>query len=441
MEYNYKCSSLEHFRIDAIVYCHKCKRYMCNKCEQFHQENFINHQVFELDTRNKDFFCKEANHNEELKYYCKTHNILCCYKCIIQIKDEENGQHSNCEILSIKDIEKDKKNNLEENLLILDQLSHTIEESIKQLKSIFKLINDNKENFKSKIKAIFSEMNKIINDRKNELLLEIDNKFDTLYFKEDIIKESEKLPDKIKILLEEGMNVHNEWDDNKLCLLINTCLKIENNIKEINIIDDNLKKYKKFNFEIQFIPEEEEIKQFKETLKTFGKIDFKFSKFENNTEDTKDYSYECINNNALVAEVYEDTHEAKIDIILINNGKNIWTKNNTKLIYDKNSQIVGNEIKLGPQKPGETKKYKINLKNLNKFPVGEYKSSLVFSVDGNPFGEKLKVKIIIKDIKTIVEHFRNTFNLPEIDFSDEKLIEALKGNNYNEENSILSLIN
>ena len=439
MENNYKCSYPEHFKEDAIVYCPKCKIYMCNKCEQFHKENIINHQVFQLDTSNKEIFCKESNHNEELKYYCKTHNILCCYKCIIKIKDEENGQHCDCNILRIKDIEEDKKNKLEENLQILDDLSQNIEESINQLKSIFKLINDKKENFKLKIKTIFSEMKKIINDRENELLLEIDNKFDNIYFKEDIIKENEKLPNKIRILLEEGMKAENEWDYNKLSLLINTCLKIENNIKEINIIDDNLKKYKEDNFELQFNPGEEEIKQFMETLKTFGKIDYKFLEFENenNIEDIKEYSYECINNNkSLVAEVYEDTDEAEIDVILRNTGQNVWTKNNIKLIYDKNSEIVGNEIKLGPQKPGEKKKYKINLKNLNEFPVGEYKSFLVFSVDGNPFGEKLKVKIIIKNIK----HFRDKFNLPEIDFSDEKIIEALKENNCNEENAFLSLL-
>ena len=38
--------------------------------------------------------CKEKNHKEELKYFCKKHNKLCCVKCIAKIKDDENGQHS-----------------------------------------------------------------------------------------------------------------------------------------------------------------------------------------------------------------------------------------------------------------------------------------------------------------------------------------------------------
>ena len=54
--------------------------------------------------------CKENNHNEELIYYCKNHNKLCCSKCITKIKDEENGQHSDCTILNITEIEEEKKN-------------------------------------------------------------------------------------------------------------------------------------------------------------------------------------------------------------------------------------------------------------------------------------------------------------------------------------------
>ena len=444
-----KCSNEEHFDIDATAYCSKCRKLLCIGCEQSHKENNPNHKLFRLDnTLDKEILCKEANHNEELKYYCKTHNILCCCKCTT-LKDEENGQHYECQKYKIKDIEKEKRNNLEENLETLDALYPKIEDSISNLKAIFKLINENKENFKSKIKHIFSEITDIINNRKDELIKEIDNKFEILYFKEDIVKESENLPDRIKSLLEEGMNAKSNWDDNKLIILINTCLKIENIIKEINIINDKLNKYEKENYELKFIPKEEEIQKFKEKLKTFGKVDYNNLKNENNEEDKdeedikdiEEYSYQCIkNNNSLVTEIYEGTNEAVIDIMLKNTGKCVWTRFNTKLICDNNSKIVGNEIKLGPQNPGEKRQYKAIFKNVNKLSVGEYNIFLLFLANGNPLEEKLGVKIVIKDIKIAIKHLRDKFQLSEDEYSDEMVGEELKENNFNEENTFSELI-
>ena len=52
---------------------------------------FQNHQIFKL-RKYKDItdiftgFCKEKKYQVELKYFCKTHNILCCPECIAKIK-------------------------------------------------------------------------------------------------------------------------------------------------------------------------------------------------------------------------------------------------------------------------------------------------------------------------------------------------------------------
>ena len=35
-----KCSSKNHSEIDAIVYCQKCNKYFCNKCQNYHLEMF-----------------------------------------------------------------------------------------------------------------------------------------------------------------------------------------------------------------------------------------------------------------------------------------------------------------------------------------------------------------------------------------------------------------
>mgnify|MGYP006989009017 FL=1 len=56
--------------------------------------------------------CKVENHSDKLKYFCKTHNVLCCVACISKIKDDENGQHKDCNICLIDEIKDTKKNKL-----------------------------------------------------------------------------------------------------------------------------------------------------------------------------------------------------------------------------------------------------------------------------------------------------------------------------------------
>ena len=70
----------------------------------------------------------------------------------------------------------------------------------------------------------------------DELLLDIDNKFNDKYINEEIIKESEKLPNKIKISLEKGKIIDKEWNNNNklnLFLEMNTLIilfKLLNNL-------------------------------------------------------------------------------------------------------------------------------------------------------------------------------------------------------------------
>ena len=101
---------------------------MCNKCEKHHSELFLRHHQIKLD-KNKDIneiftgLCKEKNHSYELKYFCKTHNKLCCSECITKFKGEGHGQHTDCNICSIEDIKNEKKDKLKENIKSLGNLS------------------------------------------------------------------------------------------------------------------------------------------------------------------------------------------------------------------------------------------------------------------------------------------------------------------------------
>ena len=112
MENQRKCTLVEHKEICAIMYCPEYKIYMCNKCENYHSPWYKNHHPYKLN-KDEDIFtgyCKEENHFDELKYFCKTHNQLCCAACIAKINENGDGQHKDCDVCSIQKIKEEKKN-------------------------------------------------------------------------------------------------------------------------------------------------------------------------------------------------------------------------------------------------------------------------------------------------------------------------------------------
>jgi len=185
-----KCSSKKHDEIEAIIYCYECKIYMCNKCEKIHSELFQNHTKINVDKDIKDIFtgfCKEENHLEKLNYFCKTHNKLCCSSCIVKVKRKGNGQHTDCEVCNIEDIKDEKKSKLKENIKFLEDLSKNLQQIINELKEIFEKICENKESLKLQIQKIFTKLRNSLNEREDELLLEVDKQIDNIYFDEKII--------------------------------------------------------------------------------------------------------------------------------------------------------------------------------------------------------------------------------------------------------------
>ena len=193
-----------------------------------HSIIFPNHKIYNINKNLNQIFtgiCKEKNHSNKLNYFCKTHNVLCCVECITPIAEKDNGQHNNCIVYSLDEIKEEKKNKLNDNMKILEKLSSTINNSIKELKNIFDKINTRKENIKLKVQKVFTKLRNGINAREDEIMSQIDDKFDKFYFKEDNLKECNKLPNKIKVSLEKGKNIDNEWNKGQYQInsLINDC--------------------------------------------------------------------------------------------------------------------------------------------------------------------------------------------------------------------------
>ena len=181
---NKKCSSKKHGQTDAIYYCLECRVYMCNKCDIFHSDLFPNHNSYNIN-KNTNLFnsiCKEKNHTDFLNYYCRKHNELICVKCTSKIKGKGNGQHSDCNISFIEDIKEEKKSKLNQNIKYLEELSIGLEQSINNLNNILDNINIKKENLEKKIQKIFTKLRNALNEREDELLLDLDKIFDELRY-------------------------------------------------------------------------------------------------------------------------------------------------------------------------------------------------------------------------------------------------------------------
>ena len=82
-------------------------------------------------------------------------------------------------------------------------------------------INENKESLKLKIQKIFTKLRNALNDREDELLIEVDKQLDNLFLDENLIKEIEKLPNKIKSSLEKGKIIDKNWKEKELDSVIN----------------------------------------------------------------------------------------------------------------------------------------------------------------------------------------------------------------------------
>ena len=100
--------------------------------------------------------------------------------------------------------------------------------------------------------------------------MEVDKKFEDIYFDENIIKQLEKLPNKVKLSLEKSKNI--ESNINKSALFLNECIKIEKNISDINKIDDVVKKCQNSIKQEIKLDTNEQINLLIEKIKIFGKI-------------------------------------------------------------------------------------------------------------------------------------------------------------------------
>lgn len=119
----------------------------------------------------------------------------------------------------------------------------------------------------------------------------MDEKYEDLFFKEELIKNIEKLPQNIELSLEKVKNVNKFWNDkNKLSSLINACINLEKTMDNIN--EKIIKEKTNINVKIKLSLEEIQKISIMEQIKSFGNIfgdsyNYIFKKCPDNTKEDR----------------------------------------------------------------------------------------------------------------------------------------------------------
>ena len=383
----------------------------------------ISLKSMELENEGNKYICKIHLINEILNIFIYLNNNILKYEGNIALNKIQNqiGAFNDYNI-----------NEIFEEINILDNNN-------------FKIIKEKDNEYKLKIKFIILRRKKYLyinlynnNIDKNYLIKYI------LELKEIIKNKNEKIK-----LLENKLNKQNYQEINNKYDLCSKCeeenshtgshphdfIKIRNN-KNQNHQNNN-------NNSIKINNDEENNNTFNINANNI----FNHEENDNILEEIQNdevnhYSYECLNVNKLSTYLYEGTPECRIQIILRNNGKSAWPMNNAKLTFDEFCDFKAKEVILKPQRPQELELYEIVYKDLYGYPPNEYNSILKFSVNDQFFGDDLQIKFEIKSkkvpnndnevniYKEKIEEFRELYYLSNDKYSDDKLLNALKINNF-----------
>lgn len=243
-----------------------------------------------------------------------------------------------CKICIIEDIKEEKAKKLKENITILENLYNSVKESLENIKKNIEDIDIKKEEMKINIQKIFTKIRNEINNKEDELLLKIDKKFDNLVFKESSLKDYDKSSKSIKIFLDEKNLVDKEWKDENIISLINECINVENNIKNLKKLNNDLKKNeskKIYNVDNNF--QEEQINKFIKSISNLGDIYYNFE-FENNTDEKQKYILSGEIENIITKNVEDKKWLRILSKNILKNKKEYCWK--IKILNSKNKEIM-----------------------------------------------------------------------------------------------------
>ena len=181
---NVFCEICTKHRIQAESFCKQCQKFICKRCVTSHAlmaSLFEGHEVISIENFEKlsqeEVFSRNSTkkkcrvHDKTLKIYCYQCKALICRDCIII----DHRDHK----IQFNGIAADKKrDDLKENLTPLTQIETELSEAVMNIERATKEIIDQGGNLASEIESSFVKLQKILNDCKAELLIELQMKIE-----------------------------------------------------------------------------------------------------------------------------------------------------------------------------------------------------------------------------------------------------------------------
>ena len=161
----------------AMVFCCTCRHFLCKPCHDNHKRNKIlyQHQMVGLDKESFELLpsimkplCSQPLHEkEELKFYCKTCQLLTCRVCTLVLHKD----HRIAEVCNIAKVHRDA---MREALVCAQEVTSKLTRAIDANDKMAEQVETSRENATLNITQAFEQLHQTIEDKKKTLLSEME---------------------------------------------------------------------------------------------------------------------------------------------------------------------------------------------------------------------------------------------------------------------------
>ena len=214
----------------AEAYCEDCSSSICSDCVRNHKKFRImkNHSIISL-TQSQSVAVKRVScilHPEKaVKYYCSTCSCLVCSKCLFTHKEHEWCPIDNTELL------KKEKDELQSVLPGVEEAISPIVKAAKNINDAVKRIRANKDRAKGEIDKTFKQIADAVENRRLELIQEVENLAIAKSTRLEIQKEGlDKISTDLQLALESGNTACKEYSSTEVLAVKGTIFKTSNDL-------------------------------------------------------------------------------------------------------------------------------------------------------------------------------------------------------------------
>ena len=212
----------------AEAYCEDCSSSICSDCVRNHKKFRImkNHSIISLT---QSVAVKRVScilHPEKaVKYYCSTCSCLVCSKCLFTHKEHKWWP------IDITELLKKEKDELQSVLPGVEEAISPIVKAAKNINDVVKRIRVNKDRAKGEIDKTFKQIADAVENRRLELIQEVENSAIAKSTRLEIQKEGlDKISTGLQLASESGTTACKEYSSTEVLAVKGTIFKASNDL-------------------------------------------------------------------------------------------------------------------------------------------------------------------------------------------------------------------